>query len=357
MTTSRRRKPDVDAFVATASQARAVTPTALPKLVPQPRRGPTAIQAETEADTASEPVVPGKLKRRRVAYKQDTITNLIQSNRRTVFPFPRIQNLMDVLPVCRYEFLDSESKMEQDDLVAALRHPSSAQRLLLPLFSNAYESQLMREAGTFRIAGRMITFPACRFGEHCVGRATGPHAIPDLPGVTLMALLFEEELNTVLDTGSVDLRGNLRPCILCYRHILCDFLFSLQPRHAAPLGSTCIQIYHNLKASISGSVQDASVSVSVCVCYQDEAGGYHGQYMLDPARTHYSGIVSPIVMFQPQLLRGRIDVEERRWTVDQSTIVWKPPLDNRPCAAGTPLGLFARHACLQHAASLRFRRD
>lgn len=48
-------------------------------------------------------------------------------------------------------------------------------------------------------------------------------------------------------------------------------------------------------------------------------------------------------MYQPQLLRGRIDVEERRWTVDQSAIVWQPPPDQGPRPAGTPLGLFARH--------------
>lgn len=185
--------------------------------------------------------------------------DLVASGRRTVFQFPRVQQLMNELPVCRFEFTDAdaESKLDQEELVAAVRHASDTQRLVLPAFTCAYEAQLMREAGTFRIGGRMVTFPACRFGARCVGRATGTHAVPGLHdmatdsegGVTLMALLFEGELSTLLDTGSIDLRGNQRPCLLCYRHLLCDFLFSLQPRHATPLGSTCIQIYSNLQVS------------------------------------------------------------------------------------------------------------
>lgn len=236
--TSKRRQPVAEVAVVAPTRI----PT-IPSLVPQPAQEAVAPIQQAVAESS-------KPKRRRVGYKQDTITNLIHANRRTVFPFPRIQHLLDELPVCRFQFTDSEAKLEQDDLVAALRHSSSTQRLQLPVFTSAFESQLMREAGSFRIAGRMVTFPACRFGDLCVGRATGPHAIPDLPAVTFMALLFEEELHTILDTGSVNLRGNRRPCILCYRNLLCDFLFSLQPRHAAPLGSTCIQIYSNLKACL-----------------------------------------------------------------------------------------------------------
>lgn len=64
--------------------------------------------------------------------------------------------------------------------------------------------------------------------------------------------------------------------------------------------------------------------------------------MLNPARTHYTGIVAPIVMYQPQLLRGRIDVEQRRWVVDQQAIVWQSPPNPSLPAIGTPLGNFAR---------------
>jgi hypothetical protein len=206
------------------------------------------------------PTVPlakkGRLndQRPRPVYRQEPIVSLVQARRRSTFQFPRIQHLINELPVCQYEFADSsdaDAKLDQDELVAALRHASDTRRLILPTFTCAYEAQLLREAGTFRIGGRSVTFPECRFGGKCVGRAAGPHCIIGLggdgAGVTLMALLFEGELATLLDTGAIDLRGNKRPCLLCYRHLLCDFLFSLQPRHSAPLGSTCIQIYANLQ--------------------------------------------------------------------------------------------------------------
>jgi hypothetical protein len=183
----------------------------------------------------------------------------------------------------------------------------------------------MREAGQFYVGSRLVTFPACKFADKCVGHATGAHAIAGLGnenhGVTIMALLFEGELATLLDVGTIDLGGAQRPCLLCYRHLLCDFLFSLQPRHSAPIGSTCIQIFSNL---------------------QDEAGGYRSEFMLNPARTHYNGIVAPIVMFQPQLLRGRFDTDEQRWVVDQQTIVWQPPPEPSVPVVGTHLGHFAR---------------
>jgi len=206
---------------------------------------------------AAEPP-PRPQKRARPVYRQAPIVDLVDTSRRSAFQFPRIQHLMNELPVCRFEFLDSpDAKLDQDELVAALRHATDTQRLVLPTFSCAYEAQLMREAGTFRIGGRSVTFPECRFGVRCVGRATGAHAIIGLggdgAGVTLMALLFEGELATLLDTGAIDLRGNKRPCLLCYRHLLSDFLFSLQPRHSAPLGTTCIQIYSNLQVAAVGA--------------------------------------------------------------------------------------------------------
>jgi hypothetical protein len=220
-------------------------------LVVDPIQQPSGPQHTTTA--ASQPP-----KKQRPAFKQAPLVTLIQPVRRSVFQFPRIQQLLGELPVCRYEFpAGSELKDDQDDLVSALRHASDTKRLLLPSFTCAYEAQLLREAGEFHIGGRLVAFPHCRFGERCVGRATGPHAItgldPEHGGVTLMALLFEGELATLLCTGTIDLQGNQRPCLLCYRHLLCDFLFSLQPRHSAPMGSTCIQIYSNLQ-------------VRVCVC-------------------------------------------------------------------------------------------
>lgn len=218
----------------------------------------TAAAAETAAAAAAvhTPAPPTQqqqaAKKRRPAYKQAPVVTLVQTSRRTVFQFPRIQQILGDLPICRYEFPDgSDAKLDQDELVAALRHASDTQRLILPCFTCAYESQLLRAAGQFHIGGRLVTFPECRFGAQCVGHATGAHAIPGLgveeKGVTLMALLFEGELATLLDTGTIDLRGNRRPCLLCYRHLLCDFLLSLQPRHSAPIGSMCIQIYSNLQ--------------------------------------------------------------------------------------------------------------
>jgi hypothetical protein len=64
--------------------------------------------------------------------------------------------------------------------------------------------------------------------------------------------------------------------------------------------------------------------------------------MLNPARTHYNGIVAPIVMYQPQLLRGRLETTERRWIVDQNVIEWQPPPEPSAPQTGTSLGNFVR---------------
>lgn len=237
---------------------------------PQPCSAAAAPAPKRSRPAAAAHALQTPPKRSRPVYRQEPIVSLVQTPRRSTFQFPRIQHLLNELPVCRFEFAaDADAKLDQDELVAALRHASDTRRLVLPTFTCAYEAQLMREAGTFRIGGRVVTFPECRFGARCVGRATGAHSIIGLggdgTGVTLMALLFEGELATLLDTGAIDLRGNQRPCLLCYRHLLCDFLFSLQPRHAAPLGSTCIQIYSNLQVF-------TAVGVGQLVCRTSPAG-------------------------------------------------------------------------------------
>jgi hypothetical protein len=229
-----------------------------PALLVQPVSPPAPKRQRTPA------AAPPPQKRARPAYRQAPVVDLVTTSRRTAFQFPRIQHLLNELPVCRFE-LSGEPALDQDELVAALRHASDTQRLVLPTFTCAFEAQLMREAGTFRVGGRAVTFPECRFGARCVGRATGTHAIIGLggdgTGVTLMALLFEGELATLLDTGTIDLRGNKRPCLLCYRHLLCDFLFSLQPRHSAPLGSTCIQIYSNLQVDVAAAAATVAATL------------------------------------------------------------------------------------------------
>lgn len=216
---------------------------------------------------------------------------------------------------------------DQQQLWAALKETREDRRLLLPLMRSSHESRLLAEAGTFpcpQQRGRQVTYPACQWGAACVARTQRLHGFtPERPGVTLMALLFEEEYETLLQSGRCSVKQ--RPCVLCYRFHAQDYVLTLQPnfQRVGGVDEGVVQIYRNL-------------------C--DQPQGYFREAMLHPNPTRFEGFVDPIALFLRSSLRAYRDPQQGgRWVIDQSSICVPDHVSLADAAVppvGQPLGDF-----------------
>lgn len=204
--------------------------------------------------------------------------------------------------------------MEQDMRTdsADIQHLLRQRRVMLPVLTASFESMLLAEAGSHTIPmetgpARELTFPECARGAQCIGNTHRLHGFPEKkPGVVLTALMFPEEYQMFLETGTAPLER--RPCILCCRAHLTHFILSLRPNfqrlNGVDTGFTC-QLYRNL---------------------QDDPDGYFSQFMLRPVATRYEGFMDCIVGYHHSQLRAFRDPEQGgRWVIDQSGMVYEEP--------------------------------
>jgi hypothetical protein len=206
--------------------------------------------------------------------------------------------------------MERDSGLSHSDLMSHLR----GRRVVLPVFTAEFESQLLAEAGTHSVSMKSghtveFSFPPCCRGADCVGMTSRlPGFCEAVPGVVLMAMMTPEEFQVFMET-SVPPRVS-RSCILCHRAHVSSFILSLRPNYnrvnGVSSGFTC-QLYRNL-------------------C--DEPGGYYKVYTLHPNPTRYEGIFDAIVSFtRRQLFAFRDASQGGRWVIDQSSMVYlDPPL-------------------------------
>ena len=96
---------------------------------------------------------------------------------------------------------------------------------LMPM-SAKHESEIMIQHGVLcsfhdTITGTIeqIQSPPCVYGQNkCVGMSGEITGFTDaVPGVVLMAYIFEDELRTLMNTGTRPIDWHLRGCVLCVR--------------------------------------------------------------------------------------------------------------------------------------------
>jgi hypothetical protein len=201
--------------------------------------------------------------------------------------------------------LERDNGMSHDDLVNHLK----TRRVVLPVFTAEFESQLLAESGCHVITMKSgheseYIFPACCRGTDCVG-ITGllPGFNKSVPGVVLTSMMTPEEYQVFLETKVAPRES--RSCILCHRAHVTSFILSLRPNyrrvHGVSSGFSC-QLYRNL-------------------C--DEPGGYYKMFTLQPHPTRFEGIFDALVVFSRSRLWAFKDkTQNGRWVIDQSMMVF-----------------------------------
>lgn len=228
------------------------------------------------------------------------------------FESQQLQARLDRLPVIQ-PIVKEQTSWDRAQSMQALRQGYK----LLPLFTAAYESELLAAAGTYRHTnGRTYTFPQCPQKDKCVGllgdvlyeSKDGKDGVPFKH--ILMASMLPADYETFLRTGEEPkFKFN---CIGCIRCAVIEFVVSLRGSRVMNADSkeqfdfvlepdTLLQPYRNMA---------------------DCEGGYYGEHMLDAKDDPWEGLVSRMAMFSASMLVGRKTPQGRPF-IDQSALVWK----------------------------------
>lgn len=208
--------------------------------------------------------------------------------------------------------VSSESSMSPTELGAMLR-----KRLrVLPAATAGMETWLLQEAGTFPqpppLQG-LRHYPACCKGPECVGRMYKIDGGP-IGGFTLTSFMYQEEIEIFSRTGTAPTEP--RPCVLCMRAHVTSFILDLRPNYRRVTDVDGGFVCHALR--------------NLC----DVEDGYNRADIIYPSRKRWEGLVDTVVGLNISKLVARRDPSQNnRWFVDQSAIVWQPPMLPRPRVA------------------------
>lgn len=220
---------------------------------------------------------------------------------------PFFRDMVRRLPVVQF----TNTFAPPTDVVRQLR----ARTYELPLMTASYEQMLLEEAGEYVDAdGHTRVWPACWRGTGCVVHQLALHNAPAvLPA--LRQLVFPSELEGIW-TSPV-LRVERRMCLLCTRHATTQAILTQRQMHNVSAGpGTLLQIYRNPI---------------------DCEDGYSSAVCLSPSPMHWEGFMHSVVMVQTHLLCWDRRSTDRRWFIDQSQLLYRPPPLQPLCTEAGPM--------------------
>lgn len=257
------------------------------------------------------------------------------------FAVEACRSALNALPRPEYAMFPLGGRIDTSELAdavarRALRVHPNWREWELPVLTTHDEVRLLGESGTFPwtdASGRVhrITYPPCRNGDDCIGRRGGAMqrlvgltdalrgCPPDHPGVVLTAIVFPYEWTR--QTPSEPRPGDARPCVLCYRILLSDYVYQMR---------------------WSGTVRTATAPVVQLYANPvNTEGGYVGDFMIRPQSPMNDYLTDACAEFRYLHLRMRRDESQGgRWVVDQTDMVYQPPNEPRTAPMGVALPVF-----------------
>lgn len=219
---------------------------------------------------------------------------------------------LSALPQPSYYFRSvTSAALTHEQLLMSIKQ----QQVRLPLLDANYEQKLLAESGKF--SGSDIEYPKCVNGEACVTNRWDIQ-IPDPDGLGKFistALMYPEEYESLKNEGKKPV--DTRPCILCCRMLLCDWILFLRTmRMANESHQTSAKSASNFDKILKNEVHQLYYNL------MDRPGGYYRDYMLIPLENEV--ILDPICMFVCSPLKI-VRLPNGRRCIDQRVMVWKSP--------------------------------
>jgi len=179
--------------------------------------------------------------------------------------------------------------------------------------SAAHESQLLVQAGAFRLQDRSLQLPPCVHGDRCQGRLAaipGMQFVPGGRGMVLCQRLTDMEWLKLLQDGVLH-RVPPRPCVLCYRRAAAQVVVYAEANHAM----------------LSVHVKPEALRYTASV---NGPGAYDSRACLLPSQYPHAGVLHfPVV--GSTILKLKVVRDARgNWRVDQSALLWRDPFASIP---------------------------
>lgn len=225
---------------------------------------------------------------------------------------------LKALPKPTYYPRDITVQMAREQIEEALRR----RQLALPVMTAAHEQLLLQEAGSFD----GLDYPPCIHGANCVAsvyyrRFVGVETLQAThpTGFACTSVMFEDEYTAFTREGKPP--PCLRPCVLCCRKTICDYVLMMRAARCTADEKT---------ASEQGAVF-LMQRQHVYQLYRNlvgQPGGYYDVYMLMPRAEE--AIIDPVVMLNLSSMTLQLDAATGRRRLDQSVMHWAPLASSVP---------------------------
>ena len=239
-----------------------------------------------------------------------------------------LQARLEALPQPMYYPRELTMQMSHDQMLSTLRQ----RQQYLPLLTATLEDALLQEAGVF--GGR--DFPACVNGERCESfrwccRVQGSEKIiPELnnsnsyKGFACTSIMFQEEYDAFIADGTIP--NCRRPCVLCARVTLCDFVMLMRSQKCTTAADDDITT-----TSTGGGLVLLVTRQPVYQLYRnlvDCEEGYFMHSVLLPKPEE--AIIDPVVRPCISAMVLERDTTTGRRRYKQNAIRWKAPEQSQP---------------------------
>jgi hypothetical protein len=226
------------------------------------------------------------------------------------YEIDRFRQLLASTPLASYFDESGLRSHTEEDIHAMLR--SGGRRV--PMQRAGLEQELLMQSGLWEHRGKQYNFPACSRGEQCFA-FTDYQKIPGLKvPIQLTGMMFQNEFDEFLASNT--LPACSRPCVLCCRDIVSDWIYTI--RGSRMMGKPGTQQCSDQRAfeQVQNRVMQFYFNL------MDTEGGYFSSYMVTP--TQSEPLLQPIVRLNLSLLAAR-KLKGGRICIDQSALVYKPP--------------------------------
>jgi hypothetical protein len=253
---------------------------------------------------------------------------------------PQLGSLLQTMGERYYRFVldyDRDCAHQGECTPAMLDSARVRLRQVQTVRGGALESALLRQSGRFphpRLAME-VEYPACVKGQECVCFDWHVHNMshPDkpprpcpIPGLTepivLMSSLDQLQYEQFLRDGIWPIQA-LQMCVLCWRYRMAALV--LKNRRGD------MNCHRNPMGRPNDSIEPGYIEDLVKQIYRnpvDEENGYAREFVLQSAPTEY--LLQPIVLLNTSRLKAVYDETERRWSIDQTAILWQQHADVTP---------------------------
>ncbi len=202
----------------------------------------------------------------------------------------------------------------------------------IPTFTAQYESKLLVQSGPMPLSdGQVLQLPPCMFGNKCFGTLEWTNINGLTEPITMMQAMLPADFAALTSPQAIQ-PAYKWPCVLCHRKMPSEAVQYF--RHLDEVDKSAVLPSKTARTFVHRENPDEIHQLWRNL--ENVRGGYFAERIFK-ANPH-EGIFAPLVENNVAALVSLKD-GTGRWVIDQSALVWKPPVMINP-NLGEPLSHF-----------------